>query len=744
MSRFCGGKDINPIINAALHWKQTCLIGRTSVFGFGEIWTLENIEQLNTYFVENLDYGDGNFLGKLQAQLAPARKDAKILCAEMLWLMLLGPSNVSAKTKRKNIHEVLSWVDVSLPESNKCISDEALIGVGSAGMAYNNMRWRELAYCILLFKRLFELERWELEDLLNDAEGLARFCERIPENESRQFRRMFLYLLFPDVFERVFSNSDSKRIIESFEGVKRKSLNNLSGYELDLKLANIRKQQEAIYQTSNIDWYVQPLKAMWMNTTKSTDSTDSTLFPTIQTFLDQAQTEDLRTKDYPGKHAVLTIRISFGAGNQAHVPWIGLLADGQSPTKGIYPVYLYFKADKLLILAKGVSATNTPEIDWPDSEDSQTVDQFFNSEYGKSAIRYGSSYVHAVYDLSDDLEQEVIDADLDGLITEYLECLGQSPQNLDHEVQELEVAEYKHEVARPSESIETVTREQAMKGVFLAPEKIDNILAMLQYKKNVVLQGPPGVGKSFIAKRLAYALMGCKDTSRIEMVQFHQSYSYEDFVQGYRPSDSGFELKNGLFHQFCRKAAKNSDRPYVFIIDEINRGNLSKVFGELMLLIEADKRGKDWQVPLTYSKDLGERFYVPENLRIIGLMNTADRSLAMVDFALRRRFAFFNLQPEFSSEGFTRHLQERGAEESLISMVINRLSSLNERISKDTANLGSGYCIGHSFFCGSSENAIYDNNWYRQVIRFEIEPLIHEYWFDDPATANNIIQDLLA
>jgi len=182
----------------------------------------------------------------------------------------------------------------------------------------------------------------------------------------------------------------------------------------------------------------------------------------------------------------------------------------------------------------------------------------------------------------------------------------------------------------------------------------------------------------------------------------------------------------------------------VFIIDEINRGNLSKVLGELMVLIEADKRGKDWQVPLTYSKDLGERFYVPENLYIIGLMNTADRSLAMVDFALRRRFAFFNLQPEFTSEGFSRHLQESGAEESLISMLISRLILLNEKIAKDTVNLGPGYCIGHSFFCGASQNAVYDNNWYQQIIRFEIEPLIQEYWFDDPTTASSIIEDLLA
>lgn len=743
MSKFCGEKNITPIINAAEQWKVQCLIGHQSIFGFGEIWTADNINQLNTHFVENLDYGEGNFLQKLEGQLSSANKEAKILCAEMLWLMLLCPSNIGATTKRQNLSTVLSWAGKSLPEAHSCISDEALIGVGSAGMAYNNMRWRELVYVILLFKRLIGLEQTELKALLSDSDSLAHFCEHIPENESRQFRRMFLYLLFPDSFERVFSNSDSKQIIKSFMGLKSSSLKNLSAYELDLKMAEIRRQQEVIYKTHDIDWYIQPLRAMWMNTTNSKESTENTLLPTLEAFLEQAQTNDLKTKDYPGKHASLTMRVSFGAGNQAHIPWIALLADGQSPTKGIYPIYLYYKADKLLILAKGVSTINPPEIEWLPDDATQTVDQYFKNELGKSAIRYGSSYVHAVYDLTDPLEQEVVDADLDRLISEYFECVGQQNPEDNHQVDEPRPSEYRHDLTVRGETIDTVTRAQAMEGVFLAPGKVDDILAMLQRKKNVVLQGPPGVGKSFIAKRLAHALMGSKDSSRIEMVQFHQSYSYEDFVQGYRPSDNGFELKNGLFHQFSRKAAKDPERPYIFIIDEINRGNLSKVFGELMLLIEADKRGKDWQVPLTYSKDLGERFYVPENLHIIGLMNTADRSLAMVDFALRRRFAFFNLHPEFSSEGFTRHLRERGVEDGLISMLINRLSTLNEKIAKDTVNLGPGYCIGHSFFCGSSENSIYDNNWYQQVIRFEIEPLIHEYWFDDPATASSLIEDLL-
>lgn len=600
-----------------------------------------------------------------------------------------------------------------------------------------------MVYFILLLKEFFALPNNHKEQLLSDGNKLAQWLELQADNEHRQLRHMLLYLLFPDSFERIFGSSDRIKIIKSFSNLDSKHIKRMTAFELDKELAKIRKQQEEFFQTDRLDWYVPPLRALWMNTTKSEDSTDQSIYPTLLTFIEQAHTEDLKTKDYPGMHAGLTMRVSFGAGNQAHVPWIALLAQGQSPTKGIYPVYSYYRADRLLILAKGISATNPPQINWKFEEGTQTINEYFQAEFHKSAIRYGDSYVHAVYDLSEDLDQELIDADLDSLIDEYLETLGQAPAiSTKNQTSEPTSPTYKNE-PKPIETPK-LTLDEAMSGVFMERSKVENILDLLRAKKNIVLQGPPGVGKSFIAKRLAYALMATKDSARVEMIQFHQSYAYEDFVQGYRPSDAGFELKNGLFHQFCHKAANDPERPYVFVIDEINRGNLSKIFGELMLLIEADKRGEDWQVPLTYSKDLGERFYVPDNLYLIGLMNTADRSLAMVDYALRRRFAFIDLLPEFKSEGFTRHLRANGAEDSLIAMVTSRMTALNERIANDSANLGTGFCIGHSFFCSPSANGVYDNAWYEQIIRYEIEPLVKEYWFDDPATSQLIVDELLA
>ena len=269
-------------------------------------------------------------------------------------------------------------------------------------------------------------------------------------------------------------------------------------------------------------------------------------------------------------------------------------------------------------------------------------------------------------------------------------------------------------------SIDAYTKSDFLDEVYMTEKRYENLVAVLRNKKNIILQGAPGVGKTFAARRLAWSMMGEKDDSRIEFVQFHQNYSYEDFMMGYKPVEDGFELKYGIFYRFCQRAANQPDKEFFFIIDEINRGNMSKIFGELLMLIEKDYRGT--KATLAYN---GLSFSVPKNLYIIGMMNTADRSLAMIDYALRRRFSFFEVEPGFDSEGFIHY--QNGLNNETLNELINKVKDLNREITLDKS-LGKGFCIGHSYFCGRD---VCTEEWLHSIVDYDILPMLSEYWFDD-------------
>ncbi len=270
-------------------------------------------------------------------------------------------------------------------------------------------------------------------------------------------------------------------------------------------------------------------------------------------------------------------------------------------------------------------------------------------------------------------------------------------------------------------AIDAYTKSDFLDEVYMTEKRYENLVAVLRNKKNIILQGAPGVGKTFAARRLAWSMMGEQDDSRIEFVQFHQNYSYEDFMMGYKPVEDGFELKYGIFYRFCQKAANQPDKEFFFIIDEINRGNMSKIFGELLMLIEKDYRGT--KATLAYN---GLPFSVPKNLYIIGMMNTADRSLAMIDYALRRRFSFFEVEPGFDSEGFIHY--QNGLNNETLNELISKVKDLNHEIALDKS-LGKGFCIGHSYFCGRD---ICTDEWMHSIVDYDILPMLSEYWFDDP------------
>lgn len=262
-----------------------------------------------------------------------------------------------------------------------------------------------------------------------------------------------------------------------------------------------------------------------------------------------------------------------------------------------------------------------------------------------------------------------------------------------------------------------------LSDVYMSEQDYETLVNVLKMKKNIILQGAPGVGKTFTAKRLAYSIIGAKNPDRVQMIQFHQSYSYEDFIEGYRPTENGFTIKKGSFYKFCKLAEDDDENDYFFIIDEINRGNLSKIFGELFMLIEKDKRGIELQ--LLYSD---ENFSVPPNVYIIGMMNTADRSLAMLDYALRRRFSFFTMKPGFNTIGFQTY--QDSLKSDSFKKLISCIKQLNSKIAADIS-LGEGFCIGHSYFCGLTAKTATVRT-LTSIIEYELIPLLKEYWFDEP------------
>lgn len=722
------------IYEVAERWKRDCLIDDTSILRPGEsLWTLDHVQELVEHFVEKPDTGSGDFLGKLEMQLAPTSPQAKQLAAEMLWLMLLFPARMGRKRKLEMITTVWSWSGTTLERDHPLLGDLLKDGIGHVGTAFNTQPWRELAFVVNLTRNMKRLPESARSELTSDPWRLAEWLATVKDPGRRQMRHVLLHLLFPDHFERIASGQARRAVDGAFAHVLggrtvASSADQITA--LDQRLLAIRRELESQGGGARIDFYEEPWLRQWSPNGDQEEPETELYTPPVA--------RSPRVAEASKRPRVWAVGAGEGASRWPEFREGGYIAMGSDELGDLRTYESYEAVRDAMVRINNLqhNPVNDALAAWQFPHEMKVGDEIFIKQGLGRILGYG------VVDGDYEFHAEAPDYRNRRRVRWLARGNWELPSTARLPVKTLtDITGYSafEQFIRPLVSDaresgpepERITIEQAMSDVFLSRQEFERILASLRRRKNVILQGSPGVGKSFIAKRLAWALIGARNEDQVQMVQFHQSYAYEDFIQGWRPNgQGGFALRNGVFHEFCRRAREHPERPHVFIIDEINRGNLSKVFGELLLLIEADKRGPDFAIPLTYSESATDTFYVPENVHLIGLMNTADRSLAMVDYALRRRFAFITLTPAFETPIFRESLRGRGVPDAMIARILERVGRVNHDIRSDTKNLGPGFEIGHSYFCPASTVGDAEA-WYGAVIDEEIRPLLEEYWFDE-------------
>jgi 5-methylcytosine-specific restriction enzyme B len=597
-----------------------------------------------------------------------------------------------------------------------------------------------------------ELRTDQRESLLNDPWEYATWLEKREHASGRQLRHILLFLLFPDHFERIATASHKGKIVREFRtkwGEDPEDFKYSDRIALDREVLRVRETlaKKRGEDASEIDFYLEPIAEQWRDKKTVTDSDETTEWPDIEEAREWLQA-------HIGDSAVWLLSVPGGGRLWREFRDNGLIAIGWDYLGDLAE---YASREEMQSAIADKEGRENPSNDslatWQFAREMKIGDIVIAKKGNSRLFGWGRVAGEYTYEPSRGEYQHVRSVDWEktgewdlvgdqrGIASKTLTEFRQYPRWTQWALQLMggERQGKKEEVVG-----DPFPMAKALDGLFLEPAEFTTILNSLGRRRNVVLQGPPGVGKTYMTKRLAYALIGRREPERVQLVQFHQSYAYEDFIQGWRPNEQGgFVLRDGVFHQFCRRAAEDSSgEPFVFIIDEINRGNLSRIFGELMMLIESDKRGPEYAIPLTYSSD--ETFFVPENVHVVGLMNTADRSLAMVDYALRRRFGFIDLEPAFGKERFSQYLLRQDVPEETVSRINERMGYLNQAIRDDRRNLGPGFEIGHSYFVPSGEEETLDQTWYEAIIETEVAPLLKEYWFDQPTRVDEHVGRLLA
>jgi 5-methylcytosine-specific restriction protein B len=666
--------DAPTVCATGRRWAQACLVDDGSVFSSEPLATPANFDVLDRHFVQRPDEGEGTFYAKLKTQLADAPPAACKLMAESLWALFLFPSNIGEQTKRDGVLQVWGWSGDVLDPAHPLLADGVLDGIGSAGMGVNTNRWRELNYLIGLARIFKRLPAETRAATVADYDRFMDFMDAVPPEGNRQFRHMLRYFLFPERVERMSSNADRRWVLAAFGVAPMKAMQRWSDRQFDDALLSLREEQQRIHGTTDLDFYLEPLREKWKRPNEPDEAGAE----------DGEEAASARVREQEPAYARSTVAprnlILYGPPGTGKTwrmqQWFDKYTDQPADVdRAGWEQQLVARYGWRAVIAAALAGIGGPAKATALAEHALVRAKAAQRQRTRAVIATMWSYMQ---------EHSVVDSATVKVAIRRTPFIfdkgGDSQWRLVPEWRELDV-----------EAAELADAWQAGPGPGIAP------------------------------------------VQRYRVVTFHPSYSYEDFVVGLRPvaqsSDgdgaAGFRMVDGVFKQACAEARANPGKRHALFIDEINRANIAKVFGELITLIEPDKRarydasgaligGMEVQLPGTGADDgEDERFGVPENLDIIGTMNTADRSIALLDIALRRRFEFEEIPPDYDV------VQRRiGAVDlaRLLQTINDRLEYLADR----------DRLIGHAYFTRVS--SLMD---LRGVFRRQVIPLLQEYFFDD-------------